>query len=260
MSTVMRENEWAADMVSKHTLGKKPAETLRRVARYFMDECNLDKNATRARLELFLLQCDSTASVIKWSDTLDRSVKYASKYPAINILSIPVYDKEIQKIRLLNGKQVQRLAFTLLCLAKYWNLVTGKDGWWVNSKDSEIMEMANVRTSLKRQSAMYSMLCQQEMIRFSKKVDNTNVQVCFAETGEVAMWITDLRNLGYQYLMYLGEPYFVCQCCGITTKQNDKNDRRRQKYCPECAAATKMRQTIESVMRCRSRTNQNVRN
>lgn len=252
MSTVMRENEWAADMVRKCTLGKKPSETLKRVARYFMDEYHMDRSAARGRLELFLLQCDPAASPVRWREALDRSVKFASKYPAINIESISVTAGEMKRIESLEGRQTQRLAFTLLCLAKYWNIVTGKDSFWVNTKDCEIMEMANVKTSMKRQSQMYSVLSQAGMIDFSRKVDNTSVRVCFAEDGETAMRITDLRNLGYQYLMYQGEPFFVCEGCGITTKQADGGNRRRQRYCPECAAAMKMRQTIECVMRCRS--------
>lgn len=251
MSVVLRENDWAASMIQANSLGKKPSETLRRVARFYMDTYNINQDAARKKLDLFLLQCDPTSSLPKWSDALDYAVSRACKYPAINIDHISVSKNEVEKIDSLEGKQIRRLAFTLLCLAKYWNIVTRKEDGWVNSKDNEIMSMANINTSIKRQSLMFGKLNELGMIQFSKKVDNTNVKVCFMEDGEEAIRIYDFRNLGYQYLMYHGEPYFTCENCGITTKVNDKGNRRRQKYCPECAAIIKMKQNIESVMRRR---------
>ena len=201
MSVVLRENDWAASMIQANSLGKKPSETLRRVARFYMDTYNINQDAARKKLDLFLLQCDPTSSLPKWSDALDFAVSRACKYPAINIDHISVSKNEVEKIDSLEGKQIRRLAFTLLCLAKYWNIVTRKEDGWVNSKDNEIMSMANINTSIKRQSLMFGKLNELGMIQFSKKVDNTNVKVCFMEDGEEAIRIYDFRNLGYQYLM-----------------------------------------------------------
>lgn len=251
MSVVLRENDWAASMIQANSLGKKPSETLRRVARFYMDTYNINQDAARKKLDLFLLQCDPTSSLPKWSDALDSAVSKACKRPAINIDYISVTKNEIERVDSLEGKQIRRLAFTLLCLAKYWNIVTNKNDGWVNSKDNEIMSMANINTSIKRQSAMFGKLNELGMIQLSKKVDNTNVRVCFMEDGEEAIRVYDFKNLGYQYLMYHGEPYFTCENCGVTTKMNDKENRRRQKYCHECAAIIKMKQNIESVMRRR---------
>lgn len=258
MSIVLRENDWAAAMIKGCSLGKKPSETLRRVARFYMDKYGMNQDAARKKLDSFLLQCDPTASLPKWSDALDYAASRASKYPAICIDFIPITDAEMKRIDALEIKQMRRLAFTLLCLSKYWNLVTGKSDGWVNSKDNEIMAMANIRTSVKRQSAMYGALSELGMIQFSRKVDNTNVRVCFAADGKEVMRVTDLRNLGYQYLMYHGEPYFTCPNCGITTKVTNEGNKRHQKYCPDCAATIRMKQNIESVMRCRIRSLLNV--
>jgi len=98
---------------------------------------------------------------------------------------------------------------------------------------------------------MYATLRDTGLIQFSKKVDNTNVRVCFAEDGDVAMTITDLRNLGYQYLKYHGEPYFECTNCGITVKIDEPTKGRKQKYCKECAVEIKTKQNVNAVMRHR---------
>lgn len=251
MSIILKENEWAERMIQSRTLGKKPSETLCRVARYYID-CGYTKKETRRKLDSFLIQCEPTSSLPKWSDILDYAVNRACKYEAIDIDSIDITEPEMSKIDSLKGKQLKRLAFTLLCLAKYWNLVTPNCDYWVNNKDSEIMSMANINTSMKRQGLMYWELREAGLIQFSRKVDNTSVRVCFVEDGNTVCQISDFRNLGYQYLKYYGEPYIECQHCGITTKINDPEKGRKQKYCKTCAAEIALQQRVNSVMRRRN--------
>lgn len=251
MSVVLRENEWAEHMIEQRSLGKKPSETLRRVARYYLDKGFAAKDV-RSRLDSFLLRCDPEASIYKWSGILDYAVGSASKYKSIFIESIDITDAEMKQIDELDGKQVRRLAFTLLCLSKYWKIVIPGSDCWVNNKDNEIMALANINTSIKRQGAMYMALRDAGMIQFSRQVDNTNVRVCFAQDGNTVLHITDFRNLGYQYMMYHGEPYFECTNCGITTKIRNSENRRRQKYCSECAAKIRIKRNVEAVMRHRS--------
>ena len=251
MTIVLNEHEWAKEMIESRSLGAKPFETLSRVAKYYIDK-DYSKKEVRVMLDTFLLQCEPTASLPKWADTLDYAVARALKYDAIKIDGIEITKSEMERIDALEGKQIRRLAFTLLCLAKYWDIVNPQGDHWVNSKDSEIMRMANINTSIKRQSLMYHNLNDVGMVRFSKKVDNTNVRVCFIAPGETAMTITDFRNLGYQYLRYHGEPYFECQNCGVTTKLNDPIKGGKQKYCKECAVEVAMKQRVNSVMRQRN--------
>lgn len=248
MTIVLNEHEWAEDMISSRSLGSKPFETLYRVARYYIDS-GLSKSETRKVLDSFLIQCDPTASIPKWSDTLDAAMQRALKYDAVMIEKVTVTKAEMAKIDALDGKQLRRLAFTLLCLSKYWDSVSQHPAHWVNNEDKDIMRMANINTSIKRQSLMYNTLYRCGMIRFSKKVDNTNVQVLFAEDGDDALEISDFRNLGYQYMMYHGEPYFKCANCGITTKAETDRAGRPQKYCRSCAAEIMVKNHVNAVMR-----------
>lgn len=252
MTIVLNEHDWAKERIETRSLGVKPFETLSRVARYYIDE-NYSKKETRELLDTFVLQCEPTASLPKWSNTLDFAVSRALKYNAIRIDGIQITDKEMMVIDSLDGKQIKRLAFTLLCLAKYWDVVNPQGNHWVNNKDSEIMHMANINTSIKRQSLMYYKLKERGMIQFSKKVDNTNVRICFISPGDTVVTITDFRNLGYQYLKYHKEPYFECQNCGIITKLNNPRHGGKQKYCKDCAIEVATKQRVNSVMRQRDK-------
>lgn len=251
MSIVLNEYEWAEQMINNHELGKKPIETLSRVAKYYYAN-KYSKKDVRKLLDTFLTQCDPSVSLIHWSDTLDRVAKSVDKFPIICLDGICITQKELEKIETLGGKQVKRLAFTLLCVAKYWDAVSNSNNHWVNSSDKEIMQMANINTSVKRQSMMFGELRDVGFIRFSKKIDNLNVQVTFMEDGETAMFIQDFRNIGYQFLKHYGEPYFDCVNCGITVKIQEPSRGRRQKYCPSCAVELHTKQKVESVMRRRN--------
>ena len=250
MSLILNEYEWAENMIREHELGNKPVETLSRVARYYHAN-HYSKHEIRSLLDDFLLKCDPSASLPKWSDTLDKVVKSCNKYSLVILDGVDVSYDELEKIEKLNGKQIRRLAFTLLCSAKYWDAVSDTNNHWSNCSDKEIMQMANINTSIKRQSLMFSELRANGLIKFSKKIDNLNVQVEFICDDESAIHIIDFRNLGYQYEKFYGGPYFICENCGLTVKMNSPYKGRRQKYCQNCAAEVRAKQNINAAMRYR---------
>lgn len=249
---ILNENRWVEDMIDTHSLGKKPFNTFSLMARYYIDK-NYSKGDVKRKLVSFLLQCEPLAPIPKWNELIDKAISRALKRPAVQIDSIDITEPEIEIINALPQKQLRRLAFTLLCLAKYWDIVGAGADHWVNSRDNDIMKMANIGTSIERQSAMYHTLNELGLIQFSKKIDNTNVKVCFIKNGEVVLRVSDFRNLGYQYQKYKGEPFFICQNCGITAKEpNPKKTRGRPtKYCKSCAIEAKIQQNINSAMRRR---------
>ena len=241
IAIVLNEELWAQEAIESGMMGKKPYETICRVAKYYFHQ-NYSRKEVRKLLDSFVLKCNPSASLPKWSDTLDYAVSAASKRKLLIADNITITKPEIEKIKALPGAQMQRLAFTLLCLAKYWMLANPNGDWWVNNDDSEVMKLANINTSIKRQCLLYHDLKDKNMIQFSKKIDNTNVRVLFSEKGETALAVSDFRNLGNQYQLYLGDPKFiVCESCGIVVRSKNRSAAgivtagRRQKYCDQCA-------------------------
>lgn len=252
MSIVLNEYEWAEQMIARHELGRKPVETLNRVAKYYLEN-NYSKRETRQLLDAFLSSCDPASSPAQWAETLDRITRNAGRFPLVRLDGICIFKGELEKIGSLPGNQIKRLAFALLCVAKYWDAARESNNHWVNTSDKEVMQMANINTSIKRQSLMFAQLKERGFIRFSKKVDNLNVQVAFMdENGEIGLNIQDFRNLGYQYMQYCGGPYFQCANCGLTVKLQEPSRGRRQKYCPGCAVEIHTRQKVDSAMRRRN--------
>lgn len=248
---ILNEYDWTEQVIEGHELGKAPNETLGRVARYYYEN-KYSKGDIRQMLETFLLMCDPTASVSKWSDTLDWAARNSDRHPLSRVEGVSVSADELAVVDSLQGTQMRRLAFALLCVAKYWDAVSEANDHWVNTEDKDVMRMANISTSIKRQSLMFSQLRDLGLVRFARKTDNLNVRVQFmTDGGGEAMRIDDFRNLGYQYLMHRGGPYFRCVNCGMTVKMNEPSKGRKQKYCPACAIELHTRQKVDSVMRRR---------
>lgn len=232
MSIVLNEREYVEKALDNCVLGPKPTETLSRIARYFFSVDGFKKADVYTELENFMLRCDPSINLVKWQDTLDRIVKVATKFPLIYIESVPITQKEMEICDSLDGVQSRRVMFTLICLAKYSDLVNEKNGGWVNRQDKEIFKLANVVTSIKRQSLMLNDFREAGLIRFSRKVDNVNINVpCIDNDGSAVLKVNDFRNLGYQYMRFHGGSYIECEECGLVIKRRSN----AQKYCHDCA-------------------------
>ena len=253
MGIVLNEREWAESALAARSLGKRPVETLSRIARYYYQCEGYSKKDIRGKLEDFLIQCDPDVVLMRWENTINRVVKSSGKYKIIEIDGFDITQNEMNTIQSIQGRQPQRIAFVLLCAAKYWNAAQPSNNNWVNLQDKEIMSLANVNTSSQRQNMIFHDLKNRGLIRFGRRVDSLNIQVQFMdESGEVALHVDDLRNLGNQYMLYCGEPYFRCANCGLTLKRRSNSNR----YCPDCASEMYIRKTVESVMRNRAAVNQ----
>lgn len=240
-SIVLNERIFAEDAIKNSKLGTKPIETLNRVAKYYHNEGYSPKKIENM-LETFLLRCDPTINPVKWQTTITKLTKSAGKYKLIEIDGIRITKDEMDKIQQLHGKMSQRLMFTMLCLAKYGNMVSPSNNCWVNRKDNEIFKLANIVITTKRQSLMINDLWALQYIGYSRVVDNININVkIINEESPTVLYVTDFRNLGNQYMKYCGEKYIECQYCGQVVRQN----RNVQKYCSACAVEIDRQKSIE---------------
>ena len=245
MSIVLNEREWAENAIVNRQLGHSPVETLSRVARYYYQCEGYKKRDVKKKVSDFLLQCDPGVILVKWEETIDRLARTADRYKLIELDGVDITEEELRIVSSLDGKQMQRLAFTLLCVAKYWDAAQPSNNGWVNTSDKDVMNMANIKTSIRRQSLMLHEMKKAGLIRFSKRVDSLNIQVKFIRPDSpVKIHIEDFRNIGNQYQLYCGDPFIKCAMCGLTIKK--KNN--RQKYCPDCAAEMYVKRSVESVM------------
>lgn len=236
MSIVLDEVEWAEAMLSDARLGKHPFETLQRLAKYYRKYEGCRRHEVREKLEEYLKMCDPDISPFHWADVIDKAAKAGERGELIRLKSIDITESELATISVLDGTQRQRLAFTLLCVAKYYNAARPKNNGWVNESMKEIVKLAGLSLTEKKRRWLIRELYLGGFIGLSRKVDNLNMRVLFINNDSpVAIRIDDFRNLGNQYLMHYGGPYIKCESCGLTVRKRCN----AQKFCAECTPSVR---------------------
>lgn len=238
---VLNEKACAEYALENFILGSKPTETLGRVARYYYS-IGYKKKEIGSLLEDFMLKCDPTINIVKWQGTIDKLTSMSDKYALFDIPGVSITQNEMEKIQTIEGKMLQRLMFTMLCLAKYGNEINPTNNNWVNKKDKDIFALANITATQKRQSLMINDLWTRGYVGYSRVVDNINLNIkIISNDSPQVLFVSDFRNLGNQYMRYCGEKFIECQSCGKVVRQN----KNVQKYCNECAIEINRQKRIE---------------
>lgn len=228
---IMNEREWAERTLSTLSLGADPVSTLNLLAKYY-SSIGQDKACIARSLRDFMLRCDPHINIDMWNDVIESRAANAWRYKLVEVDKVDITERELEYISSFKGKNKQCLLFTLLCLAKFYNAARPNNQNWVNTPYGEIFRRAGLKPSSDEQFMMIGSLWREGAIKLSRIVDNNSINVPFVDSdSKVVLEINDLRNVGNQYLKYIGEPYMECQGCGLVVKKRSN----RGLYCHKCA-------------------------
>lgn len=201
------------------------------LGRYYYHEHGYRKQRIIKELNLFMEQNYPRYNPVDWSTSIEKYASKADKYSLCECNGVWITENELFTIENLNNKVLERLAFTLLCLAKFRNYRNSKNNNWVNDEDSEIYKMACITTNAFDKGIRFNTLRESGLIQYAKKINNLNVQILFVDDeSDKKLFISDFRKLGYEWRLYKGEKYIRCVDCGVLTRKTSN----RQKYCSSC--------------------------
>ena len=233
MPVVLNEKKQAEYIIEKGEVGNKPTSTLFLLAKYYRQKENLNKEQTFNKLNEFMEKNYKNYNSATWEDIIEDISKKANKYPLREIDYIEITKSEIDTIRNICNIKYEKLLFTMLCYAKLYNKISDKNNGWVNTDIKEIFRVARVSVRYKNDKFLYlNDLETASLISFSNKNDNLNLRVAFVDNdSETVLKIDDFRELGYEYLNYIGDGKFIrCECC----KKLIRKKSNKQKYCTDC--------------------------
>ena len=233
MPVVLNEKKQAEYIIEKGEVGNKPTSTLFLLAKYYRQKENLNKEQTFNKLNEFMEKNYKNYNSTTWEDIIEDISKKANKYPLREIDYIEITKSEIDTIRNICNIKYEKLLFTMLCYAKLYNKISDKNNGWVNTDIKEIFRVARVSVRYKNDKFLYlNDLETASLISFSNKNDNLNLRVAFVDNdSETVLKIDDFRELGYEYLNYIGDGKFIrCECC----KRLIRKKSNKQKYCTDC--------------------------
>lgn len=250
---ILNEKEYVDNILKNKTVEpSKIYAFLTIYARYLYHEKNMGKAEILKELDLFMKENFPNYNSVEWNTRLESYAKKAEKYPLCKCSGIWITKEEIQTICELHDKVLERLAFTLLCLAKYNNFRNPDNNSWIHYSNGEIFSMACICTPAMEKDIKISKLRELGLIQFARKINNLNIRVCYAATqGEETLFISDFRALGNEWRLYKGEDYIRCAMCGILTKKK----KGTSKYCCTCRKRSASEKARLRVARYRGKCN-----
>lgn len=255
MPVVLNEKKQAEYIIEKGEVGNKPTSTLFLLAKYYRQKENLNKEQTFNKLNEFMEKNYKNYNSATWEDIIEDISKKANKYPLREIDYIEITQSEIDTIRNVCNIKYEKILFTMLCYAKLYNKISDKNNGWVNTDIKELFRVARVTVRYRNDKFLYlNDLETADLISFSNKNDNLNLRVTFIDdNSEAVLKIDDFRELGYEYLNYIGDGKFIrCECCKRLVRKKSNND-NSTKYCNDCAYIIKLKQVNECKKRKRNK-------
>ena len=233
---VLNEKVYAEQCLKSKTIVDKPFFTLSILAKYYYHCHGYRKKKITDLLISFISECYPRYSCNRadWDAHIEKMAANAGKYTLFEIDGIWITRAELNTIEGIHNKVLERLAFTMLCLAKLGNARNCKNNSWVNYTVKDIYSMARISCSVIDRYEKLSQLNQLALLEFPKKNDNLSSRVTYVDDdSEKVLLISDFRELGYEYLKYKGETFIRCHECGILIRNNKAGTK---KYCHQCAA------------------------
>ena len=245
----MNERVFAENCLREKDLGKKPYYSLHLIARYYYS-LGYRKKKIIEELTRFLENYypPYNNARYEWDNQIEKIAKNAGKTPLFESEGVKITSAELEKIESLNNKVLERLAFTLLCLAKLKLQKNPESNGWITNDAKEIFTLARISCKEIERYLKINKLYTLGFVEPSKKITNLSIRVTYInDDSPQKLFISDFRELGYEYLQYKGEKFIRCQECGVLTRAN-KNGTK--KYCKNCAGYKPQKTKIVSCVDC----------
>lgn len=237
---ILNEKEYAERCLNENVINqdKNPYQVVSILAKYYYHICGYRKKKIYGLLIDYLKRYYPRyeMNIGNWEKNVSKLATNAGKEDLFEISGVKITKPELLKIQSIKNKAKEKLLFTMLCIAKLNMKKNPQSNGWVNLETREIFLMARVSCTSVEQDIKIGELRQLGFLELPKKNGNLNFRVTFIDDdGDEELFISDFRELGYEYLKYKGENFFRCQECRILVRQN-KNGTK--KYCKDCAGYT----------------------
>jgi len=238
MMIVLNELEYAEDCLRHKRMDTKPYFTLSILAKYYFYHLGYSKERIVESLTSFLsdIYPKYQKAYAYWNDTIEKMASNVEKYTLYEIEGVWITENELHTIENIGNKVLERLAFTMLCLAKLSIQRNPKSNGWINDDAKLIFSLARISGSVTDRYIRISDLYDLGLIELSKKNDLLSYKVTFIDNeSKNVLFIHDFRELGYEYLKYKGQNFIRCAECGILVRGNKAGTKR---FCSNCIAHT----------------------
>lgn len=234
----MNEKAEAERIIARRDLGVKPSHSLFLLAKYYRFVMGYKRSKIISELKDFIKSTGIHYREMDWDKIVEKQVDRSRNKPLVDIEYIGITQSELNCIAELKSLPLERIAFTALCLAKYHNTLNEKNNDWISTSQKTLFQLSGVNNKSRYDKAMMiHKLYVLGMIQPSLMTGNPNLQVKFIDDNSpITLKITDMRELGKEYMLYKGKKYERCKDCGRLFLKRANS----QLYCKDCRGYQKL--------------------
>lgn len=240
---VFDEMQMAKNMISKHNINENNVyDYIKMLAKYNYYVNNMSDQDNYADVVAYIKRHWDMFEEQTYEKNIENSIKYAKKRSFKAIDDIAIYRSELDFIQSIGDIRLEKIAFVLLCVAKYDHYYSDSPDYWVNRSISSTFKLARVHVTAKEQPKLFRELYLTGAFVTSNRVGDVNQRLLFVSDGiddEIVLALNenDYKELAYLYLFYKNgfDGYIYCGKCGHLTKKRSNN----QKYCKKCSEINK---------------------
>ncbi|MDE7360532.1 MAG: hypothetical protein K2N38_01215 [Oscillospiraceae bacterium] len=238
MTFVMNEKKYAETIIRGGDIDKNKNRlyTANVMARYYR-HIGYDDREIKVAVERLIREKIPDAPDSSVDFWVRKSVETSKKRPLCVVDGIVVTKPEMERIKAIHSdkyddSRVQKLAFTLLCLAKF-GAAGGIKDHWVNTKYKHVFSIANIKgLTVEKQCLYIHDLYKTGYIDIIRKIESHGIKVLGVEDGEPEVEVKDINEAGMVFEEYSGKKFVRCEKCGkMVPVTNGRN-----LYCSKCAA------------------------
>lgn len=244
---ILNEKEWIEKKMKDDKLYRESGLIMTLLTRYYIEKGLNKEEIVKEVVSYFRERTKynfkEDLTFLYASITADKELKNIT--PLMQIPYIAVSSSELSIIRTLNNKSNERYLFSLLCIAKYKNMVNPKnDNWTCKDIGSVFKKVANLNFVQEQQYSLIRDIIDRGLIRMGSG-DNLNIQVLFMDGKDEYIKVDSFTDLGKFYGDLEKGKLVRCKECDKLVKRKSPKA-TGLKYCEECSKKVKNEQNIKS--------------
>lgn len=216
-----------------------PTNTIRKLARYNFYVYGYGQTKNYNTIVEYMSANYKEFSEFAYQKDILGCIRDVAKTQWKNIDAISVTKSEIDTILALDDIRKQKIAFVLLCTAKYRDAYNDNNNHKTDISVTDLYKMARVVLPQKDRSVFLHFLIQEGLVEKHTFAGVKNKKVLFVSDNvddEVVLSLheIDFLELAYVYMDYVDNHigYSHCEKCGRMIKNSKTKPR---KYCEECS-------------------------
>lgn len=230
---------YAKNVIEDHNIDEKNAnEHMALLAKYNLYIEKMDNMSNYHSIIQYMSTYWNDFTEADYQQRIEDYIKNAHKFGFKSIESIKITRKELDFIASLDNIRLEKVAFVLLCIAKYECYYHDEPNYWICWPLNAISKLARVHITKAENLKLFRELVLVGAIESNSVGSNLYEHVLFVSSGkndEIVLELSenDYKELAYTYLYYKNgfSSYVHCEKCGRLVKQKSN----RQKFCDDCS-------------------------